>query len=116
MMKPFVGGPLILLVDDNPGRAEYCEYFFFQNGYLVKTATLDNLEEKGIMEDVKLILSYLPFKPEIVTEQGIPVIFMITNDSPIEKNTTSDGGLVHYLSASLNSDALFEKIAVLINA
>jgi hypothetical protein len=114
MMKPFVGGPLILLIDNNPGRVEYCEYFFFQNGYLVRSATIDKLEEKGTMNDVKLVLSYLPFEPEMVTEQGIPVIFVIPDDSPSEQRSASDSALVEYISMSARSYILFEKIARLI--
>ncbi len=115
-MKPFVGGPLILLIDNNLGRVEYCGYFFFQHGYLVRSATLDDLEEKGTMNGVKLVLSYLPFEPEMVTKQGIPVIFMIPDDSPAAQNTTSDDRLVEYISASVSSETLFEKITCMIGA
>ncbi len=113
-MKPFVGGPLILLIDNNPGRVEYWEFFFFKNGYWVRSATVDSLAEKGTMKDVRLVFSYLPFEPELVTEQAIPVIFVISDDSPSEKKTTSDNKLVEYVSASSSSNNLFEKIVGLI--
>lgn len=115
-MKPFVGGPSILLIDNNPGRIEYTEYFFFQNGYLVRSATIDDLAEKSTMNDVKLVLSYLSFEPETVTEQGVPVIFVISDNSSSKQKTTSDKRLVEYVSASANSDTLFERIAGLIGA
>ncbi len=113
-MKPFVGGPLILLIDDNPGRVEYCEYYFFQKGYLVRSATIDALEKNDTMNDVKLVLSYLPFESEVITEQDIPVIFVIPDESPLRQNTPSDDRLVEYVSILTSSDTLFEKITGLI--
>jgi len=116
-MKPFVGGPLILLIDNNPGRIEYCEYLFYQNGYLVRSATLDDLAEPSIMTDVKLVLSYLLFEPDTIIEQGIPVIFMSSDNSRSEypeQTITSDKRSIEYISDSASSNKLFEKIAGLI--
>ena len=116
-MKPFIAGPVILLIDNNQGRVEFCRHLFFQNGYLVRSASLDALEENSTLDDVKLVLSYLPFnKPEMVSERGIPVLFMIPDDSHREENLDSNNLLVAYASSSENSDTLFEKIGALIDA
>ena len=116
MIKPVVGGPLILLVDYSPGRIEYYEYFFFQNGYLVRAATLEDLEENDTMDNVKLVLSFLPLEPEKITERDIPVIFVIPDDSTADENADPDNPLVAYLPASTSSDTLFDKITGLISA
>ena len=115
-MKPFIAGPVILLIDNNPGRVEFCRHLLFQNGYLVRSATLDALDNDFTLDDVKLVLSYLPFKPEMVNERGIPVLFMIPSDSHSEGNLDPNNLLVAYASSSETSYTLFEKIGGLIDA
>jgi hypothetical protein len=116
MIQAFLGGPLLLLIDDNPGRIEYWEYLLFKNEYRVKSVSVNNLEEKGAMDNVKLVLSYIPFEPEKVTKHGIPVLFVIPDGTSVEEYVVPDNLLTAYVSASASSELLLAKISGLVGS
>ena len=116
IVNPLVGGPLILLVDDNRGRIEYFEHVFYHNGYQTRAVTLDKLEQGISQGDVRLVLTYIPFDPKKVTALDIPVISAVPDEYLIEEFSEPSNPLVSCMPISASLEALIEKISSLIKS
>ena len=115
MTRPFLGGPLILIVDDNLGRIEYMEFFFYQNRFQTLFLSVEQLSQGINGRDIDLVITYLTVDPVQFTDRAIPVIFIQPNEASAKENEDSSNPLVTYLSASEGPDALLETIRSLVD-
>ncbi len=115
MTQPFLGGPLVLIVDDNPGRIEYSEHFLFQNGFQTLALSVDEMKHGIGQREIDLVLTYLPIEPKQFADSGIPVLFMVSDETTARNRVDTSSPPVAYLPVSAGPDALIGKITSLTN-
>jgi hypothetical protein len=115
MTKSFLGGPLILVIDDNPGRIEYLEHLLFQNGFQIHALSVDELKQGIGRREIDLVLSCLSIEPSQFTDRGIPVLFVLSGGASPAEHAEPINSMVAYLPASVGADALIEKLTDLTN-
>ena len=110
MNHPSSKWPTILLIDDDYGRTEFYSCLFFQKGYNIRPATLGRLKEKEIMDDVKLVLSFMPFDPQIAAQKSVPVLFVFHKEVCMEAYWHLNSPSIACMTTESGTDAILNKI------
>ena len=110
MNHPSLKWPIILFIDDDHSRIEFYSCLFFRKGYNIRTAPLSRIKEKEIMDDVKLVLSFLPFDPQIAAKTGVPVLFIIRKDVSMEAYWHLNSPGIACMTTALGTEAILNKI------
>ena len=111
MMQPLSEPTFILVVDDNLSRIEYLEFMLYQSGFLTRATSVDHLETDDCLRGVRLVLSYIPFEPGMVTDKLVPVLFILPDASIASGPPGLDDPLVTCQSESDDFGAILVRIA-----